>query len=360
MNAPGGGGRERSRLLVGVVVVALTLGAIAAVTLGESRGERSAEPPVVGPPTTTAPKPPHLVALGDSVAAGYAAGGRAAAYPTAVGAAIGLPVDNLATAGATASTVLREQLPAIPRLRGRPAVVTVTVGANDIRFAECFGALFGIGTDPCAGDDYQRSLDALATNLSRVLDRVHASYPQARVFVSRYYDPLPRTATELCGIDDARFSGGGIGDRTARRLARRLLDQRLTDWQQRLYTRATRRLSRLNAVLDGVAVDHQANIVGVDFTGHDVCATNPWVFPPDITARLNFRWAGPDYAETLTYTGAQRCVAPCGSALPFTARFPATVGTLVVTGTLRPNGTPHPDAAGQHALAAAFLHAIRR
>jgi lysophospholipase L1-like esterase len=358
MKAPGRSGRGRARVLVGVVVVALTVAAIAALTLGGRSGERASGPPVIGP-ATTVPKPAHLVALGDSVAAGYAAGGRADAYPAAVGAALDLPVDNLATAGATATTVLRQQLPAVAALRGTPVVVTLTVGANDIRFAECFGALFGVGNDPCAGDHYDRNLDAFATNLAHVLDRVHGSYPRARVFVSRYYDPLPRTADEVCGIDGATFSGGGIGDRTTRRLARRVLDQRLTAWQRRLSTRAAQRLARLNATIDRVAVMHDARVVDVDFTGHDLCAANPWVFPPDVRARLNFKWAGPDYAETLTYTGSPRCVTPCGPPLPFTARFPATVGTLVVTGTLQPNGTPHPDPAGQRALATAFLHAIR-
>jgi lysophospholipase L1-like esterase len=359
MKRPGRSGRGRVRAVVGVVVAALTVGAIGGLTLGRADEPRASSPPHVGP-APTAPPPPHLVALGDSVAAGFAAGGPARAYPAAVGAGVDLPVDNLATAGATATVVLRDQLPAVRRLRATPVVVTLTVGANDIRFAECFGALFGVGNDPCAGDDYERSLDALATNLSRVLGTLRRSYPRARVFVSRYYNPLPTRADELCGIDDARFSGGGIGDRTARRLARRLLDERLGDWQRRLYTRAAQRLDRLNAVIDRVVVAHGARVVPVDFSGHDLCAPDPWVFPPDIRARLNFRWAGPDYAETLTFTGGERCVAPCGPTLPFTARFPATVGTLVVTGTLQPNGTPHPDAAGQRALAAAFLRVIRR
>jgi hypothetical protein len=139
-----------------------------------------------------------------------------------------------------------------------------------------------------------------------------------------------------------------------------LLDERLTDWQRDLYARAAQRLARLNAVIDRVVVAHDARVVAVEFAGHDLCARVPWVFPPDIMARLNFKWAGPDYAETLTYAGSRRCVAPCGPTLPFTTRVPATVGTLVVTGTLQPNGTPHPDAAGQRALAAAFLRAIRR
>src|SRR4051812_23373610 len=155
------------------------------------------------------PARPHLVALGDSVAAGFAAGGPPAAYPALVAARLGYTMENDATPGATAATVLRRQL---PRVAAAPDVVTITVGANDIRFAQCFGALFGIGDDPCAGGTYRRTLDRLGRDLGAVLDRLRTRYPRAHVLVSRYYDPLPPRAADICGLDDARFSGGGSGD----------------------------------------------------------------------------------------------------------------------------------------------------
>jgi hypothetical protein len=98
--------------------------------------------------------------------------------------------------------------------------------------------------------------------------------------------------------------------------------------------------------------------VVVDFSGHDLCAPDAWVFAPDVEARVNFRWPGPDYAENVTYRARTRCTASCGPTVPFATRYHAPVGTLVVTGTLGPNGTPHPNAAGQQALARAFLAAI--
>jgi len=102
-----------------------------------------------------------------------------------------------------------------------------------------------------------------------------------------------------------------------------------------------------------------ARVVPADFEGHDLCATDPWVFAPDITARLNFRWAGPDYAESIVQRAVVRCTPPCGPTVPFETSFDATVGTLVLTGNLEPNGTPHPNRNGQRALADAFVAAIR-
>jgi hypothetical protein len=164
----------------------------------------------------------------------------------------------------------------------------------------------------------------------------------------------------MCGIDDATFSGGGPGDRTARRLARRLFEQRLDDWERTLLSRATRRLARLNATIEQVTRAHHGRVVPVDFRGQDACAARPWVFGPDVHARLNFRWAGPDYAEDLAFESRQRCNEPCGATIAFTTRYRAGVGTLVVTGTLEPNGTPHPNPAGQRALAGFFLTRVSR
>jgi lysophospholipase L1-like esterase len=341
----------RGRLGVVIAAVAAGLVVFAAFAPG---GER---PGPLPPPGPAPAQRPLLVALGDSVAAGYGAGGLPAAYPARVGARTGRLVRNLAEPGATSEDVLDDQL---GRILAPPDLVTITVGANDIRFAECFAALFGLGDDPCAGADFEANLDALSTNLGTVLDRLGDRYPRARVYVSEYYDPLPARDDGLCGIDAATYSGGGTGDRTVRRIARRLLDERLHDFEQRLYEQATERLRRLNRTIESVAAAKGARVVAVDFEGHDLCATNAWVFAPDVIARLNFKWAGPDYAETLTYRAPIRCVAPCGPVVPFTTRIDATVGTLVVNGRLLPNGTPHPNPQGQIAIADAFTAAINR
>jgi hypothetical protein len=218
--------------------------------------------------------------------------------------------------------------------------------------------LFGLGEDPCAGGAYDDALAGLRDDLADVLDEIRNQYPATDVFVSRYYDPLPARAGDLCGLDDAQFSGGGVADRFVRRTARRLFDQQLTNWERDIYARTVRRLARLNDVIDDVTIDHGATLVRANFRGHDLCATDPWVFAPDIDARLNFRWPGPDYAERVTSRARTRCTAPCGPDVDFRVRYDANVGTLVVDGVLHPNGTPHPTAAGQRALADAFTAAI--
>jgi hypothetical protein len=336
---------------VGVTVALLTVLAISFVTFSPERDR----PEPLPPPASTVPPRPLLVGLGDSVAAGFGAGGARVAYPGRVAARLGYTVQNLADPGATADGVLDDQLPSIERT---PAVVTLTVGANDIRFGECFAALFGLGEDPCAGRAYDDALERLRDDLGDLLDALRAEYPDAGVYVSRYYDPLPARAGDLCGLDDARFSGGGVGDRFVRRTARRLFDQRLRNWERDVYARTTTRLARLNAVIDDVTIEHGATLVRVDFRGHDLCSAQPWVFAPDIAARLNFRWPGPDYAERVTHRAGARCRAPCGPNVRFRARYDANLGTLVVDGELHPNGTPHPTVAGQRAIATAFTAVI--
>src|SRR5262245_50473711 len=119
----------RGRL--GVVIAALAAGLVVFAAFAPG-GE---QPGPLPPPGPTAPPRPLLVALGDSVAAGYGAGGLPAAYPARVGARTGRLVRNLAEPGATSGDVLDDQL---GRILVPPDLVTITVGANDIRFAECF------------------------------------------------------------------------------------------------------------------------------------------------------------------------------------------------------------------------------
>jgi lysophospholipase L1-like esterase len=348
---------DRWRAWVGSVAVLVTVGLLAAATLGP--------PPAPRPVPAPVPPAPHLVALGDSVAAGFGVG-PAGAYPELLAANLDLGVENLARAGACAapvagctSSVLADQ---VPRITRTPTLVTLTVGANDIHFAECFAALFATPTpnDPCAPAEYRANLATLRSNLARLLDTVHARFPRATVLVSRYYDPLPVSQHDLCGLGTAQFSGGGIADRFVRRVAERLLRERLDAWQARIFQQAATQLAQLNAVIDATGAAHGARVVAVDFAGHDLCAPQPWVFGPDVRADVRFRWAGPDYDEHLAIDGTVRCHAPCGPPTPFSTRFKATVGTLSVDGTLDPNGTPHPDAAGQRALAAAFAAATPR
>src|SRR5690349_9036703 len=95
----------RGRLGVGVAAVTAGLVVFAAFAPGGGRSTG-----VVPSPGPSVPRRPLLVALGDSVAAGYGAGGLPAAYPARVGARTGRLVRNLAEPGATSEDVLDDQL----------------------------------------------------------------------------------------------------------------------------------------------------------------------------------------------------------------------------------------------------------
>ena len=184
------------------------------------------------------------LSLGDSLAAGYqpARGGQVAGddptggYTGVVADGLArrgerLRVTNLACTGETSTTMLtggrcayREgsQLAAARahlRAHRDTRLVTVTVGANDVRTC-----LAGGGVDyRCAW----RELGNVGRNLEAILGAVRREAPQARIVVLDYYNPY--LAARLTGRDG-----------------------------QRLATAATLVQSRLNSVIRREAADHGA------------------------------------------------------------------------------------------------------
>ena len=84
----------------------------------------------------------------------------------------------------------------------KPDLVTLTVGANDIQFGDCFQAIFlKTGTNPCNGSTFQTDLKALGKNLSVLLTKIKALFPGTPIYMMKYYNPLPTPPTstaELC------------------------------------------------------------------------------------------------------------------------------------------------------------------
>lgn len=101
------------------------------------------------------------VALGDSFSGGD---GGVPPWPEVVAQRLGVSLRNLATMGATSSDVEREQLPAALELE--PELVSVVCGANDVLLS------------------YRPDVDAYAERLDRMLGRLHAELPAARVFTA--------------------------------------------------------------------------------------------------------------------------------------------------------------------------------
>jgi lysophospholipase L1-like esterase len=253
-----------------------------------------------------APVPPGsiYVALGDSVAAGHGLGdptGQAdaalctrsrRAYPALLaqsplfanplgaGGSVACSGAVSAELVAAAQTVdgpdgpvaLAPQLAVVRALGLAPATVTVTVGANDVRYNEVVGAcLKELGSGPggpCArqAPRVAAALQTLHGNLLRLLGEINDLPGDQRVFVTGYYDPIPEDLTDLgdalaCGlfgisVRDAQYDGD--------------------------YAYIQTYLGLLNGT-----IAHAAALAGahyVDLThvldGHRFCSDVPWAVPP--------------------------------------------------------------------------------
>jgi lysophospholipase L1-like esterase len=180
------------------------LGAAACSTSPDDPGEPG------GAGSSPAGGPAVHLALGDSVAAGTgaadpASGGyvplltdllsdRLGCGADATAPGCPLQLENLAVAGATTATLLRDQLPAaLARLRDDPDVrlVTVTVGGNDV-FLPVVTACARAPQDAACDRAVEQALQAVDDGVDRVLSALAgARGPTTTVAVMTYYDPLP-------------------------------------------------------------------------------------------------------------------------------------------------------------------------
>jgi lysophospholipase L1-like esterase len=144
-------------------------------------------------PAAAAPRAVQYVALGDSYAAGTAAGRllnceqSTDGYPTSLldlGGRIDLQA-NVACSGATTSQVVENQLPALP---SDTRLVTLTVGAANLNLSDVLTACTAV---PPAGCDaaIQRALGRLpmlGSDLTELYADVAEAAPKARIVVTGY------------------------------------------------------------------------------------------------------------------------------------------------------------------------------
>jgi lysophospholipase L1-like esterase len=180
--------------------------------------------------------PAAYLALGDSVASGYGLDrtdylggdgcGRAEgeAYPARAAAGLGRPgVDLVACSGATADDVRTDPVPGPDGLVGdgrgdrsqldwavdvNPGLVTLTVGANDLRFfaaPELIGAGGAVDGERLAG-----RLTDLSGDLDHLLGRL-VSATDATVVVTTYHDPTAATPHGIAGCEGACFARAAAG-----------------------------------------------------------------------------------------------------------------------------------------------------
>lgn len=238
----------------------------------------------------------RYIALGDSVAAGAGlprlADGTyrdrsckrsAESYPYLVAQARGLELVHAACSGAKATNLfLFQGLSGQPNpsrqisyifAGGRPELVTVTAGANDIYWRE---AIYRCYTGGCGPDARNRRItDSDATRVLREgVDKKYETFfnelelrsngRPPRVVVTGYYNPVSRA----CLSQVPQLSAGEL--------------QWITD-----------QVAALNRTLEDVTRERPyARFAPVDFRGHDVCSADSWIIPPGQPDRLHPNAAG--------------------------------------------------------------------
>lgn len=214
-------------------------------------------------------EPVKYVAMGDSIAAGSGLPGgneecdlSPFAYSYAVGASLDMEVTNLACSGAKADEgiygeqtrrgrAIPEQLPRAFE-GGAPQLITMSIGANDMRWVQftkqCYVIRCGFAVDTARVAaylaDYKVELNWI---LAQIYRKSEGNPPL--VLLNGYYDPLTDSAC--------------VGD------------GRVTDEERAWLDEQT---AKLNTVIRETAARYSfARYVPVDFTGHGICSSEPWV-----------------------------------------------------------------------------------
>ena len=328
----------------------------------------------------------QLLALGDSVAAGYglgpsgpSTGGSASlnkfAYPALLAGALSLGVENYAIEGSSSGIDNNLGVQAqicqsvgstatgtgctgvVTQVSPPPRYITITVGADDIDFAGCMSALLEQGlntTNPCSStpqsnqtvSNLQKSLTALKSNLQIDFALLHQYYPNVPIILTGYYNPLGDQAfmPTSCLLVEAATVGPWIMSHNWRALFSYILELYVRQTNNipgspvaNLYTStimsafAKQILNQLNSTLQGAATG-EANVTftPLDFGTNGICSTNPLVFGP----LVNVSWTlttpfFPDQSANISFGQQNICSGPKD---PFENKF--TVGPMSGTASL--------------------------
>lgn len=304
------------------------------------------------PAGTGSPPPPTVkyVALGDSIAAGEGLGdadgypNNTSAYPAMLGTLLDADVYNLAISGACSATagatspgigtahrntaesctksVLNTQLPQLLELGVQPDIITLTVGGNDIQFAECFKAVAGLGDDKlCKGRTFSNRLAALRANVGKALAFLRQRYPDASILITSQYNPLPGDAILSgpghCDLMPGLYVIDRLRKGKYKQLAETLLfgelDSKGVQLQLDLYAEASRVIGRINESLRAAAERYGATVVPLDFTGHDFCrgydeAGESWVLSPNVRVSLDLNLRRRSASYERFFTPLETCI----------------------------------------------------
>jgi lysophospholipase L1-like esterase len=394
MRSSAGGGdlTDRARnlgLSIFLVALAATYGISRSGLVGDDGGAAGAGLPSEG----------IVAGLGDSVAAGYGLGPSSGypdnpqAYPLVLAEELGWEGFDFAIVGACAASpdspgaspdtqdacvhsILADQLPRMAEVLERPpTVITMTVGANDLRWVDCLLPLLSpapLPFDPCPDDAIGRRLAALQHNLSVVLEQVAAQYPDARIVLTEYYHPLPGPPTEADGSDVCTlFEPVALLQRPDLALEPFALQSGAGASQAQANAIMGDILARLNEVIRSVAQEAGVPTVPLDFGGHDMCrsqtggsAEDTWVYGPSIQTQVTLQV--PPAPTTTTHwdvTLPTACPDPSVDPGPFSPPAPLQVpvgpgSEFTMDTVFLPNCAPHPTVDGQEAIARAVLEAL--
>lgn len=243
----------------------------------------------------------RYAALGDSVAAGLGLPVNANAfdarckqstqgYPHLVAASRQLQLTNAACSGATAGDIVTKQGvdgPNIPAqiatafAHGTPELITITAGANDVKWNEFIYACY---QDDCTKSGYDISarglLKVYKAKLAYAFNRIEqrsGSTPPA-VVITGYYNPL----SQACTTQTNQLTSAEI------------------KW-------LTKQVGSLNKTIQKEAAKHDfVRYVPVNFGGHDICSTTSWVQGLTAAAPLHPTAAGQQHIAKKVDAAAKR------------------------------------------------------
>lgn len=237
---------------------------------GESQNKTKAPDNQTSQPTNNTDNQQSLrtqgayTALGDSVAAGLGLGnttdqcGRSnQAYPHRIANSLSYQLIHIACSGATAGDLFTKQEDIAPQLdtaftSGTPTLITITAGANDVRWAEfayrCYYRTCGTAVDTYATNTLLIALQLKLTYAFNEIQKRSNNNPPT-VIITGYYNPLSNQCI-------------------------RQLDEITQDEVRWLNSQR----NALNQTIRNTAANYPfIHYVPLNFSDHGLCSNNPWV-----------------------------------------------------------------------------------
>lgn len=216
----------------------------------------------------------YYIALGDSVAAGVglptasdssACDRTDESYPNLIAKSNNFELLNVACSGASSSAgivsgqevnklMLDPQTSSLTADK-KPAIITLTVGANDIRWVNILQKCY---TGIC-GDDIDKStvttgLERLESNFKIIFEKIENLYPteKPKVIMTGYYSLFNNEVRSECSESTGIDADEG-----------RFIAESLTE---------------LNETINKQADEYNfVHYVDVNFAGHELCSDDPWI-----------------------------------------------------------------------------------